>query len=147
MGFNIKLKFLSAFREFLVYHHKSVEFRAKVFAAIIAAKFDPDDNDFSLLLDIATEIYDDDRERKNFLVQATKEYVAKVKRNDHLTLDAPLLSIDREIKMHRRYAKKIDFSHLRRLMNGDEDETLMQQQVYEFLLSEVKSYLALDKNH
>ena len=32
-------------------------------------------------------------------------------------------------------------------MNGDEYETLMQQQVYEFLLSEVKSYLALDKNH
>ena len=59
MGFNIKLKFLSAFREFLVYHHKSVEFRAKVFAAIIAAKFDPDDDDFILLLEIATVFYED----------------------------------------------------------------------------------------
>ncbi|MBR8466235.1 hypothetical protein KDE13_07775 [Campylobacter sp. faydin G-140] len=140
MGF--KLHFLSTFREFLVYHHKSLEFRAKVFASIISCKYDPDEDDFYALNDIANEIYENDKTRKDFLIQTTKEYVAKVKKKDHLTLDALLLSIDKELKTHHRYAKKIDFSHLRRLMSGSEDEILVQQRVYEFLINEVKTNLS-----
>ncbi|QCD43835.1 hypothetical protein [Campylobacter mucosalis] len=139
MGF--KFRFLSAFREFLIYHHKSLEFRAKVFASIIAAKLDPDEDDFDTLLDIASEIYDKDEDRKSFLVQTTKEYVSKVKKRDYITLDALLLSIDKDMKDHPRYAKKIDFSHLRRFINGCEDEVIVQQRVYEFLINEVKIYL------
>ncbi|KEA45368.1 hypothetical protein CR66_08335 [Campylobacter mucosalis] len=139
MGF--KFRFLSAFREFLIYHHKSLEFRAKVFASIIAAKLDPDEDDFDALLDIASEIYDKDEDRKSFLVQTTKEYVSKVKKRDYITLDALLLSIDKDMKDHPRYAKKIDFSHLRRFINGCEDEVIVQQRVYEFLINEVKIYL------
>lgn len=138
----MKSKFLSFFREFFVYHHRSLEFRAKIFAAIIAAKTDPNDDDFAILQDISGEIYGNDESRKAVLVHITKEYVAKVKRKDHLTLDALLLSIDQEIKTHRRYASKIDFSHLRRLIISDENEelTLVQQRVYEFLLYEVRTY-------
>ncbi|MCR4942326.1 MAG: hypothetical protein K5978_06025 [Campylobacter sp.] len=136
MGF--KLRFLATFREFLVYHHKSLEFRAKIFAAIISAKNEPNDDDYTPLLDIATEIYDKDESRKNVLIQTTKEYVAKVKKKDHLTLDTLLLSIDKDLKNYRRFASKIDFSHLRRLMSGSEDEILIQQRVYEFLINEVK---------
>lgn len=143
MNFNFKLHCLSAFRELLVYHHKSLEFRAKIFAAIIAAKFNPDDDDFSMLYDIANEIYGSDETRKKFLVKATKEYVARVKKRDHLTLDALLISIDKDMKQNKRYANKIDFSHLRRLINGCDEETLVQQRVYEFLISEVKTYLKI----
>ncbi|CAD7288170.1 hypothetical protein [Campylobacter suis] len=139
MGF--KFRFLSAFREFLVYHHKSLEFRAKVFAAIIGAKLSPDDDDFEILTQIATEIYENDQNRRDFLIQLTKEYVAKVKKNDHLTLDALLNNIDKELKAHKRYVSKIDFDHLRRLMVGSEDEIIIQQRVYEFLVSEVRMYL------
>ncbi|MBE2984990.1 hypothetical protein CCAL9344_05100 [Campylobacter sp. RM9344] len=140
MAFKFKLHFLSAFRQFLVYHHKSLEFRAKVFAAILSAKFEPDESDFEILRKIATEIYENDESRKAFLLQTTQEYISKVKRKDHLTLDALLLSIDKDMKKHRRYASKIDFAHLRRLMNGHEDEILIQQRVYEFLINEVKIY-------
>lgn len=139
--FKIKLHFLSAFREFLIYHHKSLEFRAKIFAAIIGSKLSPEESDFELLYDIATEIYEDDKMRKDILVQITKEYVSKIKRNDHLTLDTLLLCIDKELKAHRRYVKKIDFEHLRRFINGCDDEILIQQRVYEFLVSEVRRYL------
>ena len=141
MAFKFRLHLLSTFREFLVYHHKSLEFGAKVFAAIISAKFDPDEDDFYTLADIANEIYENDQTRKDFLIQTTKEYVARIKKNDHITLDALLLSIDKELKDHRRYAKKIDFSHLRRFMSGCEEEILIQQRVYEFLINEVKIYL------
>ena len=117
MSGKIKLRFLSAFRDFFVYHHKSLEFRAKIF-----------------------EIYENDQTRKDFLIQTVREYVARVKRNDRITLDTLLLSIDKDMKDHKRYAKKIDFSHLRRLMSGCEEEILVQQRVYEFLINEVKLY-------
>ena len=57
MGFDIKCKFLSLFREFLVYHHHSLEFRAKIFAAVISAKLNPEEDDFANLYDISSEIY------------------------------------------------------------------------------------------
>jgi hypothetical protein len=136
----IKLRFLSAFRDFFIYHHKSLEFRAKIFAAIISAKFDPDEDDFYVLNDIVSEIYENDQTRKDFLIQTVREYVARVKRNDRITLDTLLLSIDKDMKDHKRYAKKIDFSHLRRFMSGCEEEILVQQRVYEFLINEVKLY-------
>lgn len=141
MSGKIKLRFLSAFRDFFVYHHKSLEFRAKIFAAIISAKFDPDEDDFFILNDIVNEIYENDQTRKDFLIQTVREYVARVKRNDRITLDTLLLSIDKDMKDHKRYAKKIDFSHLRRLMSGCEEEILVQQRVYEFLINEVRLYL------
>ncbi|WP_169941788.1 MULTISPECIES: hypothetical protein [unclassified Campylobacter] len=140
MAVGIKSKFLSFFREFFVYHHRSLEFRAKIFAAIIGARLDPDEDDFAILYEISGEIYCDDENRRAVLIQTTKEYVAKVKRKDHMTLDALLLSIDQAIKTHKRYASKIDFEHLRRLMTGNEEETLIQQRVYDFLLYEVKNY-------
>ncbi|QCD51683.1 hypothetical protein [Campylobacter sp. RM16192] len=143
MGVGIKSRFLSFFREFFVYHHRSLEFRAKVFAAIIAAKLDPDEDDFIILYEISKEIYDNDEDRKAVLIQITKEYISKVKCKDHLTLDTLLLSIDQSMKSHKRYASKIDFSHLRRLINGEEEETLIQQRVYDFLLYEVKQYSSI----
>ena len=140
MSGKIKLRFLSAFRDFFIYHHKSLEFRAKIFAAIISAKFDPDEDDFDVLNDIVSEIYENDQTRKDFLIQTVREYVARVKRNDRITLDTLLLCIDKDMKDHKRYTKKIDFSHLRRLMSACEEEILVQQRVYEFLINEVKLY-------
>ena len=111
MGFDIKCKFLSLFREFLVYHHRSLEFRAKVFAAIISAKLNPEEDDFENLYDISSEIYGGDENRKRQAIRANKNY-----------------------------ALKIDFEHLRRLIDADEYEGLVQQRVYDFLLYEVKTY-------
>ena len=76
---------------------------------------------------------------KDFLIQTVREYVARVKRNDRITLDTLLLSIDKDMKDHKRYAKKIDFSHLRRFMSGCEEEILVQQRVYEFLITRPNS--------
>ena len=42
--------------------------------------------------------------------------------------------------MNKNYALKIDFEHLRRLIDADEYEGLVQQRVYDFLLYEVKTY-------
>lgn len=134
-----RLKFITFFRELFVYHHYSVEFRAKIFAAMLYMKKQIDETDTQNLTDIGNEIYENDKERTIILKNITKEYAQKIKASGNI--DALLLEIDKDLKKHPRYAKKIDFAHLRRLFSQDEDEALLQQQVYEFLLSEVKRYL------
>ncbi|OCS28811.1 hypothetical protein CFV33872_00600 [Campylobacter fetus subsp. venerealis CCUG 33872] len=138
---NYKFHFLSVFREIFIPHHRSLEFRAKVLAAMLCAKKTVLQSDYNDIKDIATEIYINDERRVGVLVQTVKEYVQKVKEFSYISLDSLLIDIDYNLKNLRRYTKKIDFAHLRRLMiDSDEDDALLQQRVYEYFLSEVRRY-------
>lgn len=136
-----KLHFLSIFRELFVPHYRSLEFRAKIFTAMLIAKNSILDSDYQEVEEIAKDIYGDDKKRIHILVQTVKEYVEKATQASKLNLDLLLKDIDYELKMIKRYVKKIDFEHLRRLMiNSDEMDAIFQQQVYEFFLNEVRIY-------
>ncbi|ARQ96791.1 hypothetical protein CLAN_0006 [Campylobacter lanienae NCTC 13004] len=136
-----KLHFLSIFRELFVPHYRSLEFRAKIFTAMLIAKNSILDSDYQEVEEIAKDIYKDDKKRIHILVQTVKEYVEKATQASKLNLDLLLKDIDYELKMIKRYVKKIDFEHLRRLMiNSDEMDAIFQQQVYEFFLNEVRIY-------
>lgn len=136
-----KLHFLSIFRELFVPHYRSLEFRAKIFTAMLIAKNSILDSDYQEVEEIAKDIYKDDKKRIHILVQTVKEYVEKATQASKLNLDILLKDIDYELKMIKRYVKKIDFEHLRRLMiNSDEMDAIFQQQVYEFFLNEVRIY-------
>lgn len=136
-----KLHFLSIFRELFVPHYRSLEFRAKILAAMLIAKKNLVDSDYEDVAQIAKDIYGDDKKRIHILVQTVKEYVDKATQGGELNLDSLLKDIDYELKNIKRYVKKIDFAHLRRLMiNSDEVDAHFQQQVYEFFLNEVKIY-------
>lgn len=136
-----KLHFLSIFRELFVPHYRSLEFRAKIFTAMLIAKNSILDSDYQGVEEIAKDIYKDDKKRIHILVQTVKEYVEKATQASKLNLDILLKDIDYELKMIKRYVKKIDFEHLRRLMiNSDEMDAIFQQQVYEFFLNEVRIY-------
>lgn len=64
-----------------------------------------------------------------------------VKNYKSYTLDTILKDIDRDLKLQPRYVKKINFEHLRRIISSsNEDDALIQQRIYEFLLSEVEIY-------
>lgn len=136
-----KLHFLSIFRELFVPHYRSLEFRAKILAAMLVAKKDLLESDYDDVVEIAKDIYGDDKKRIHILIQTVKEYVDKATQGGELNLDSLLKDIDYELKNIKRYVKKIDFAHLRRLMiNSDEVDAHFQQQVYEFFLNEVKIY-------
>ena len=136
-----KLHFLSIFRELFVPHYRSLEFRAKIFTAMLIAKNSILDSDYQEVEEIAKDIYKDDKKRIHILVQTVKEYVEKATQGSKWTLDLLLKDIDYELKMIKTYVKKIDFEHLRRLMiNSDEMDAIFQQQVYEFFLNEVRIY-------
>ncbi|ASM39285.1 hypothetical protein CSPB12327_04345 [Campylobacter sp. RM12327] len=137
----LKFKFITFFRNLLVYHPHSLEFRAKIFTAMLYFKKEITQGDIHTLNDIAAQIYGEKNPRIEILKNVIKEYLTKIKNDKSFVIDSLLLDIDKELKNHKRYAKKIDFSHLRMLISMDEDEALLQQRVYEFFLSEVKIYI------
>ncbi len=136
----LKLNLLSVFRELFVYHHYSLEFRAKLFAAIISADEKADEKIYEELEKIASEIYGKDEARVGILVRTTKEYVKKVITNNGLNLDQLVFDIDRILKYHKRYVKKINIEHLKRLQNKENESiALVQQRIIEFAESEIEN--------
>lgn len=136
-----KTFFLSFFRELFVYHHTSLEFRAKLFASMIATNKIDNSCEYKVLKKIAKEIYHDDEYRVDVLVHTTKEYVNKILQNDSLDIDCLLLDIDKEIKKEKRFSDKINMDHLRSFYscNGDEETILLQTRILEFYESEINS--------
>jgi len=136
-----KTFFLSFFRELFVYHHTSLEFRAKLFASMIASNKIDNSCEYKVLKKIAKEIYKDDEYRVDVLVHTTKEYVNKIIQNESLDIDCLLIDIDRQIKKHKRFAEKINMNHLRSFYacNGDEETVLLQTRILEFYESEIKN--------
>lgn len=134
----VKLSFLSFFREFFVYHHRSLEFRAKLFAAMIAADENSDESVYEILQNIGKEIYGNDENRVEMLIRTTKEYVDKIVTDNNLDLDEIILDIDKSLRRNKQYINKININHLKRLQVKDDEETMLtQQRVMEFAESEI----------
>lgn len=127
----------NAFRELFVYNHSSLEFRAKLFALILSANENIKADDFLIIKKIGMNIYKNDDERANLLMLNTKELVKKVKENNGLDIDTLVLSIQKELKLMPRFAKKIDIDSLRELLllSHDRDTISYQENMIEFLQS------------
>ena len=139
----LKIGFLTFFRDIFVYHNSSLEFRAKLFAAIIGANRDVDACEEEILEEVAKEIYPDDEARANVLVRTTKEYVNKIIQNNGLDLNELILAIDQELKEVRRFCDKVDIGRLERFLvcsENDEETQMIQRRILEFLENELKDF-------
>ena len=135
----IKSQFLSIFRQIFVYHHRSLEFRCKLFAAMFVANAEAQACEYEVLKEIAKEIYGEDEYRIEVMIRITKEYVSKVIIYNSLNLDELLLEIDNEMKLHKRFVNKINLDHLQRFMcESDENSNLTQKRILEFFESRIK---------
>ncbi len=137
----IKGWFLSFFREVFVYHNSSLEFRAKLLAAMIGANQHMDGCELKLLDKIAKEIYADDEARVDVLTRTTQEYVKKIIEHNGLELNELIKSIDRELKEEKRFCDKINIERLSRFLEcskGDEETQLTQTRILEYLQNEIK---------
>jgi len=136
MNFFFKLKhhFYTGLREVLVYHHSSLEFRAKIFALIIAANQTPQECEYNLVHDAGMDIYKN-KERVDMLLLTTKEYVNKVHQKNGLNLDGLIEDIQKELSQVPRYAHKINIHALHPLVECtiDEDTSSYQLRMLEFL--------------
>ncbi|MFA5233357.1 MAG: hypothetical protein WC390_03080 [Sulfurimonas sp.] len=153
-NFKIKSHFFSAFRELFVHHHGSLEFRAKIFALVISANDEIKAENYDIVKKIGIEIYKNDEDRANLLMLSTKELVKKIKENNEFTIDTLIASIQKELRMVPRYAKKIEVEPLRELiyLSHDNDTISYQANILEFLkaikeetLHEKKSQIAKDE--
>jgi len=135
LSFRIKHHFFSAFRELFVHHHGSLEFRAKIFALVIAANDDAKVENYIIVKDVAMQIYKNNIERADLLMLSTKELVQKVKENNGLNIDSLVAKIQRELKIVPRYAKKIDINSLKPLIaiSHDKDTISYQENILNFL--------------
>jgi len=135
LSFRLKHHFFSAFREFFVHHHGSLEFRAKIFALLIATNKDAKVEAYIIVKTIGLEIYKNDEERADLLMLSTKELVNKVKEDNGLDVDVLVSNIQKELKIVPRYAKKIDIDSLKPLLDlaHDKDTISYQNNIIEFL--------------
>ncbi|OQX73556.1 MAG: hypothetical protein B6D59_05220 [Campylobacteraceae bacterium 4484_4] len=139
----IKVWFLSFFREIFLYHHSSLEFRAKLLALMIGANRQIEACEKEILQQIAQEIYPDDQARVDVLVSTTKEYVKKIIENNELDLNELILNVDKELSQVKRFVKKIDIGQLKRFLRcseRDEETQLIQQRILDFLENEIREY-------
>ncbi len=123
------------FRELLVYHHSSVEYRAKILTLMVSANGEICECEKQKLKEIAHSIYGDNFERAELLIDTVNEYHSKILTNNGLNFEHLIQLVERETKEVPRFVEKIDMTQLRELkecIDNDED-ALFQERILEFL--------------
>ena len=123
------------FREFLLYHNSSLEYRAKVFTLVVAANEQISECEDKLLNELACDIYENDEERCEILVETIKEYFEKIITNNGLDFEHLVFQVEKETRDVKRFSEKIDIEALMRFQECEmcEEEKLYQLRVIEFL--------------
>jgi len=123
------------FREFLVYHHSSMEYRAKILTLMVSANGEICECEKQKLKEIAHSIYGDDMERAELLIDTINEYHNKIITNNGLDFEHLIQLVERETKAVPRFVEKIDMDLLRELHEciDDEEDALFQERILEFL--------------
>lgn len=130
----IKNYFFSAFREIFLYHHSSLEFRAKTYAVLIAASHEPLSHYLKTLEAIAFEIYPEP-DRADALLMTVKEYLNTIQNKRNMSEELLLMDVIRELRLVPRYALKIEPKHLKQLREctHDHDSKIYQERLVDFL--------------
>jgi len=131
----LKRNIMKMFRELLVYHHSSLEYRAKILTLMISANGEICECEKQKLKEIAHEIYGKDHERAELLIDTVNEYHTKIITNNGLDFEHLIQLVDRETREVPRFTAKIDMGLLMQLhecMDSSED-ILFQQRIIEFL--------------
>jgi len=134
---SFKRNFMKMFREFLVYHHSSLEFRAKIITLIISSNGEISECEKQKLKEIAYSIYTDDEERAELLIGTVNEYHTKIITNNGLDFEHLVQLVAREVRQVKRFHEKIDMDMLLQLhyciCEDDEEDQLFQKRILEFL--------------
>ncbi len=132
---NLKRQLMKMFRELLVYHHSSLEYRAKILTLMVSANGEICECEKQKLKEIAHSIYSEDQERAELLIDTVNEYHTKILTNNGLDFEHLILLVERETREVPRFTSKIDMGLLMQLhecMESSED-ILFQQRIIEFL--------------
>ncbi len=131
----IRKKIKKFFREFLLYHNSSLEYRAKVLTLVVAVNQKITPCEEELLYQTACKIYNQDEERSEILVETVKEYFQKIVTNNGLDFEHLIFDVEKETKAVKRFSQKIDIELLMEFQKciDDEEDRIYQLRVIEFL--------------
>ena len=138
----IRKKIKKFFREFLLYHNSSLEYRAKVLTLVVAVNQKITPCEEELLYKTAYKIYNQDEDRSEILVETVKEYFQKIITNNGLDFEHLVFQVEKETRDVKRFSEKINIDMLMRFQTCEmsEDEKLYQLRVIEFLADLKKRY-------
>ena len=131
----LRRKIKKVFRELLLYHNSSLEYRAKVLTLVVAANGQISECEEALLYKTACNIYDHDEERSEILVETVKEYFEKIITNNGLDFEHLVFQVEKETREVKRFAAKIDIEALSKFQEciDNEEDKIYQQRVLSFL--------------
>ena len=134
---SLKRTVKKVFREFLVYNHSSLEYRAKILTLIVSANGEMSECEKQKLKEISHSIYSDDQDRAELLIDTVKEYHGKIITNNGLNFEDLIQIVERETKGVKRFAQKIDMALLKTLSECVDEEIeedfLFQERILSFL--------------
>ena len=134
---NIKRRITKSFRELLVYHHDSLEYRAKILTLIVSADGKTCACEEEKLQIVASMIYPDDPDRASFLLDTVKEYHLKIITNNGLDFEHLIQQVIKDTKSIKRFSKKIDMELLQIfdacVNEEDEEEVYYRKHLLAFL--------------
>ncbi len=133
---SLKRKIFKMFREFLVYHNSSLEFRAKILTLVVSTNSKISECENIKLKSIASAIYPKDNERAEILIETIYEYHQKIITNNGLNFEHLIQLVMREVREVKRFSNKIDINILMELhecTKDNEENRLFQLRVIEFL--------------
>jgi hypothetical protein len=128
---------MKMFREILVYHHSSLEFRAKILTLMVSANGEICECEKQKLKEIAYNIYGDDQDRAELLIDTVNEYHNKIITNNGLDFEHLIQLVQKETREVKRFCEKIDIALLLQLQEcmDDAEDILFQTRILEFLQS------------
>jgi len=131
----IRRKVKKFFREFLLYHNSSLEYRAKILTLVVAVNGEISECEDKLLYQTACSIYNNDEERAEILVEAVREYFEKIKTDNGLDFEDLIFQVEKDTKAVRRFVSKIDIVALERFQKciEEEEDKIYQQRVIAYL--------------
>lgn len=125
------------FREFLVYHHSSMEYRAKILTLVVSANGEICECEKQKLKEVAYSIYRDDQDRADILIDTVIEYHEKIVTDNGLDFEHLIQLVVKDTKEMKRFAQKIDIEQLRLfkecIAEEDEEDILFHERLLEFL--------------
>lgn len=141
---SLKRTVVKMFREFLVYHNSSLEYRAKILTLIISADGEISECEKQKLKEIAHTIYSENQERAELLIDTVNEYHTKIITNNGLNFEHLIQIVLKETREVKRFAAKIDMSLLKMLSDcvdeEDEDDILFKERLLEFMQNLKEEY-------
>jgi hypothetical protein len=110
----LKFKLLNMFREFLVYHSSSLEFRAELILLMIMSDGKIEACEEEIIKEISEEIYSEDKDRARLLSETIHEFHDKIITKNVLEYTYLITKISNDIKRAQIFDNKIIIEHLRR---------------------------------